>query len=86
MSGRLRNIECLPRNQGLVLELQVEQGTLRLLLDKPESIEVRGGTGNTVDLSCGAQNQPITIGFTPADNATHRTEGTVRVLDFTPVK
>jgi hypothetical protein len=82
IEGRLRNIICLPEGKGLVLEMVSGKTTLRLLIDRPEMVLVRGRSDGTVDLRCEAQDQPLTVGFVPGVNMTHQTEGQVRVLDY----
>jgi hypothetical protein len=82
MEGRLRNIICLPEGKGLVLEMVSGKTTLRLLIDRPEMVLVRGRADGTVDLRCEAQDQALTVGFVPGVNMTHQTEGQVRVLDY----
>ena len=82
MDGRLRNIICLPEGKGLVLEMESGKTTLRLLLDRPEMVLVRGRTDGTVDLRCEKTDQALTVGFLPGVNQTHQTEGQVRVLDY----
>ena len=80
--GRIRNIVCLPKNGGLVFEVLVDKQTLRLLLAKPESVSVRGVTSGTVDLNCGKQDQPVKVGFLPRNDAAQKTQGDLRVLDY----
>ena len=82
MAGRILNIVCLPKNSGLVLEVLVDKQTLRLLLAKPESVIVRGVTSGTVDLNCGKQDQPVKVGFLPRNDAVQKTQGDLRVLDY----
>jgi hypothetical protein len=82
MDGRLRNVICLPEGKGLVLELVTGANTLRLLIDQPDMVIVRGRPDGMVDLRCEAQDQPLTVGFVPGVNQTHQTEGRVRVLDY----
>jgi tetratricopeptide (TPR) repeat protein len=82
MEGRLRNIICLPEGKGLVLEMVSGKTSLRLLIDRPEMVLVRGRADGTVDLRCEAQDQALTVGFVPGVNMTHQTEGHVRVLNY----
>ena len=82
MEGRLRNIICLPEGKGLVLEMVSGKTSLRLLIDRPEMVVVRGRADGTVDLRCEAQDQALTVGFVPSVNMTYQTEGQVRVLDY----
>ena len=82
MMGRIRNIICLSNNGGLIFEVLVDQQTLRLLLSKPESVSVRGVQSGTVDLNCGQQDQAVKVGFVPRDDAARKTQGDLRVLDY----
>ena len=82
MMGRIRNIVCLPKNGGLVLEVLVDKQTLRLLLAKPESVSVRGVESGTVDLNCGKQDQAVRVGFVPRNDAAQKTQGDLRMLDY----
>ena len=82
MEGRLRNIICLPEGKGLVLEMVAGSTSLRLLIDRPERVLVRGRTDGTVDLRCEKTDQALTVGFVPGVNQTHQTEGHVFVLDY----
>jgi hypothetical protein len=73
---------CLPEGKGLVLEMVTGANELRLLIDRPEMVLVRGRADGTVDLRCEKTDQALTVGFVPGVNQTHRTEGHVRVLDY----
>jgi len=61
--------------------LEIASGTVvvRLLIDDSKAILVQGG-GRTVDLKCGRQNMPVSIGYVPEANAARRTVGKVRSL------
>ena len=65
-----------------MLEMVSGKTSLRLLIDRPEMVLVRGRADGTVDLRCEAQDQALTVGFVPGVNMTHQTEGHVRVLDY----
>ena len=79
--GRLRNMVCAP-DQSPILEIAIEAGTLRLLVDKPEQIKIEGVGAATIDLACGAQDRQVRVGYEPAVNAARKTVGNVRLLDF----
>lgn len=77
-TGRLRNMACdgaLP-----VLHVETPTGTLRLVIDDPGKVLVAGGE-MTTDLSCGAQDRPVKIGYSVVNPPTGTT-GRVRFLDF----
>ena len=65
-----------------MLEVLIDNQTIRLLLAKPESVSVRGVGAGTVDLNCGKQDQPVKVGFVPRNDPAQKTQGDVRVLDY----
>ena len=81
VAGRLRNITSCTDGRP-VLELLTNGRTLRLFIDDPLKVSVRGRTGHTVDLSCGAQDTPITIGYVSAVDKQRNTAGHIRLLDY----
>ena len=80
--GRLRNMVCPAAGQPPVLEVATDAGTLRLLVDRPEQITIQGAGGATIDLTCGAQDRRVRVGYEPEVNAPSNTVGKVRLLDF----
>jgi hypothetical protein len=57
-------------------------GTLRLAVDDPLKITVEGTGQITTDIACGVQSRRVRVGYVPAVDATRRTVGVVRLLDF----
>lgn len=81
IAGRVRHIDCM--QAPAVLELVTSAGVIvRLEIDDPLKIEVVGAGGPTVDLTCGPQNKPARLGYTPRVNGALKTVGAVRMLDF----
>jgi tetratricopeptide (TPR) repeat protein len=79
-SGRIRNVtSCTSRP---VMEVVTNGRTVRLSLDDPRKVSVRGRSTSTLDLTCGLQDTPITIGYVAAVDKQRNTSGSVRVLDY----
>jgi hypothetical protein len=56
---------------------------LRLYLEDPQMLEVRGTGSNTVDLTCGPQkHQQLSVSFHPREDANRKTAGLLRRLHF----
>ena len=51
-------------------------------MDDPLKVVVRGGVSPAVDLACGAQDVPITVGYVAAVDAQRNTAGHIRLLDY----
>lgn len=64
------------------MEVATEGGTLRVSVDDPLKIQVLGAGGPTTDLTCGEHDRPARIGYSPSLNASARTVGLLRLLDF----
>jgi len=77
IDGRVTNMVC--GSGAPVLEIASGTVVVRLLIDDSKAILVQGG-GRTVDLKCGRQNMPVSIGYVPEANAARRTVGKVRSL------
>jgi len=78
--GRIRNVICGADRP--VVEVAVASGILRLAIDDPTSIKIQGTGEVTADLSCGAQDRVVRIGYLPVTDAVRKTAGLVRLLDF----
>ena len=80
-SGRIRNVTSCTGGRPVV-ELVTGTRTLRLSIDDPLKVSVRGRSTYTVDLACGPQDTPITIGYVVAVDKQRNTAGTIRVLEY----
>jgi hypothetical protein len=77
IDGRITNMVC---GSGLpVLEIASGTVVVRLLIDDRKAILIQGG-GRTLDLKCGRQNAPVSIGYVPEADTARRTVGKVRSL------
>jgi Flp pilus assembly protein TadD len=79
-TGRLRNMVC-----GIgapIVEIAVDSGLVRLVIDDPVRVRIEGAGGPTTDLICGAQNRPVRFGYAPGADAARKTAGALRLLDF----
>ena len=81
VTGRIRNVTCVGKGV-TVLEVRTATEILMLLIDNGAAVQVLGRKSTTIDLQCGPQNVPIRIGYVPAINATRKTVGNVRMLDY----
>ena len=80
-TGRIKNVGC---DKQLIVDLQTDNGMVRLVIDNPDLIKILGTGTVTVDIQCGAQDRPVRLGFLPIEDAGLKTIGKVRVLDFRP--
>jgi hypothetical protein len=81
VTGRIRNVASCSDGRAVV-EVMVEGRMLRLSVDDPKTVSVRGRPASTADLSCGAQDTPVTIGYVEAADAQRGTAGAIRSLDY----
>jgi hypothetical protein len=81
VTGRIRSITSCTGGHP-VLEVLTNGGTLRLFVDDPVKVFVRGRATQTVDLSCGTQDTPITVGYVAAVDKQRNTAGHIRILDY----
>jgi hypothetical protein len=80
VQGRIRNIDC--RGGDVILEVFTGRDTVRLFVDNPNTIAVVGQPGFQVDLNCRPQDVAIKVSYKPGVDATRKTVGYVRVLDY----
>lgn len=77
IDGRITNMAC--GSAAPVLEIASGTAVVRLLIDDRKAILIQGG-GKTLDLTCGRQNKPVSIGYIPEVNTARKTVGKVRSL------
>jgi hypothetical protein len=77
IDGRITNMVC--GSGAPVLEIASGTVVVRLLIDDRKAILIQGG-GRTLDLKCGRQNAPVSIGYVPEADTARRTVGKVRSL------
>ena len=82
VTGRIRSISSCTGGHP-VLEVLANGGTLRLFVDDPVKVFVKGRAAHTVDLSCGAHDTPITVSYVAAVDKQRNTAGHLRILDYT---
>jgi hypothetical protein len=81
VTGRIRSVSACSGGRPIV-EVLTNGQTLRLGVDDPLKITVRGREGETIDLACGQQDTPITIGYVATVDTQSGTAGSIRVLDY----
>ncbi len=82
VQGTLDQIDCLGTTARLLLTVGGRQ--VRLLIDKPTAIEVRGANSGTFTLTCGPQSprRTVLIEYEPKANTQLGTAGLVRVVEM----
>ena len=81
--GRMASPCCSAKCDGRpIVEVATNAQTLKLGVDDPLKIIVRGRAGDTADLSCGQHDTPITIGYVATADPQSGTAGSIRVLDY----
>ena len=82
IEGTLDRIDC----QGTTARIRMtaDGRAVRLLIDRPESIEVRGGTSGAFTVTCGPQQPPrrVRIEYEPQVDEEAGTIGLVRVVEM----
>jgi tetratricopeptide (TPR) repeat protein len=80
LKGRLKRFDCL----GPVARTHVlADGKLVLLLVRnPNAITIRSGGGKPVDMTCGAQDVPVAVDYSPNVDKQHQTIGDVHAIEF----
>jgi hypothetical protein len=81
VTGRIRSITSCTGGHP-VLEVLTNGRTVRLFVDDPVKVFVRGRATHTVDLSCGTQDTPVTVSYVPAVDKQRNTAGHLRILDY----
>ena len=81
VAGRIRSVTACTGGRP-VLEVLADGRTLKLFVDDPLKVFVRGRATQTVELTCGAQDTPITISYVAAVDKQRGTAGQIRVLDY----
>jgi len=77
--GRLRRMIC---ETPAVIEFQVADRLLRLAIDDPLKVTVRGVAAGTIGLACGPQDRAARIGYLPDAEESTKTSGILRLLEF----
>jgi len=80
VTGRLTKLECI--GQMARLHVRTADGTVRLLIRKPDAIVIRGSEAGAVNLTCGPQDANVFIEFVPHPDAEQSTVGDVATLEF----
>jgi tetratricopeptide (TPR) repeat protein len=80
LQGNLVQLDCL---DGMArMRVRVAGSEVRLLIRKPDQVAIRNRDGATVNMTCGPQNTPISVEYSPATDAKYGTSGDVRELEF----
>ncbi len=83
ISGTLARIDCL--TGAARVHLRTGSGLIQLLIDNPDSIEIRGAEDGHFTFECGPQRpRRVTIEYEPAANGKLGTAGVVRMIEFQP--
>ena len=80
VAGRLTKLDCI--GQMARLHVRTSDGTLKLLIRKPDAIVIRGSDSGAVNLTCGPQDANVFIEFVPHPDAEQSTVGDVATLEF----
>jgi hypothetical protein len=81
VTGRIRSVTACSGGHPIV-EVLANGRTLRLRVDDPLKIMVRRRASETANLTCGAQDVPITVGYIATADAQRDIAGHIRVLDY----
>jgi hypothetical protein len=81
VTGRISSVTSCSGGRPIV-EVLTNGQTLRLGVDDPLKITVRGRAGETADLACGQHDTPVTIGYVATVDKQSGTAGSIRVLDY----
>ena len=78
--GKLKQLDCL----GDSARMHVVDGTTTylLLIRKPDRVAIRNNLGATVDMTCGAQDTPISVNYTLVRDEKFDTTGDVQAIEF----
>ena len=82
VAGRIRSVSACTGGRP-VLEVLTDGRTLKLFVDDPLKVFVRGRSTQSIELACGAQDTPITISYVAAVDRQRDTAGHIRILDYT---
>ena len=81
VDARFQTLDCTAETP--VLVFTTSTGALRLALEDPQSVMLRGAGTETVSMNCGDQrNRTVRVGYNPEDDASLHTTGEVRFLEF----
>jgi hypothetical protein len=81
VSGTLKQVDCLPRQQARIYIEDAAHKIVKLLVADPAKV-VYAGNGE-VSLGCGVQKaRSVTVAYFPKANARLATAGEVATIDF----
>jgi hypothetical protein len=83
VDGQMTSFDCTGPSP-VVVVAAARGGTMRLLVDNPNLIALKGTPGATTTLTCGPQKTKVVVGYLPKVDAARKTVGLVRMLDFSP--
>jgi hypothetical protein len=56
--------------------------TYLLLIRKPERVAIRNNLGAAIDMTCGAQDTAVRVGYTLVRDEKYETAGDVQAIEF----
>ncbi len=81
LAGTLEHLECL--DEVARLRVRTSAGTIRLLMEDPEDIEIRGTDTGKFTFQCGAQKpRDVSIEYEPRVDEKLGTIGVVKMIEF----
>jgi tetratricopeptide (TPR) repeat protein len=80
LQGNLVQLDCL---DGMArMHIRAGGSAYTLLIRKPDQIAIRNTDGVSVNMTCGPQDTPISVEYTPGADAKYGTSGDIRTLEF----
>jgi Flp pilus assembly protein TadD len=81
LEAKFQQLDCTGPEP--VMQFGIGTTTLRLSMNDPGSISLRGAGAETMSLNCGDQkNRPVRVGYNKLEDAKKRTTGDVRYLEL----
>jgi hypothetical protein len=81
VTGTLKQVDCLPKQQARIVVESAEHKTVRLLIVDPGKVAFTGS--GELTLGCGAQKaRPVVIGYFPKTDSRLATAGEVATIEF----
>jgi hypothetical protein len=80
LQENLVQLDCLdgmPR-----MHIRAGGSAYTLLIRKPNQIAIRNTDGGSVNMTCGPQNTPISVEYTPGTDTNYGTSGDIRGFEF----
>ena len=78
VAGLMTRVDCLGERANLTVTNGAQ--TLKLRIEDPKLVEIRGVSSVTVDLTCGEQKTPVLVGYLPQPEGD--SAGVVRMLEM----